>query len=819
MDRLVDECLKACVQIGGSKSNINELLEQMLRVNRGSSSAGEDALPGRSSSTVSLKELACTKPVRLFGRDVIEAPLIEQCPFVPEDLRPIDFKEGTKTVYQLSAPCGSGKSPTMAYLSAAAQSAGCWVLVLLNIPNNQAIQSLAGKFHEIYDKLGVTQHTVTDDVFLKANDLHFKRHCNSLKNADHNSIWICKAEERQLGKLIAGIPAEAWSRCVVMFDEVHCFFSLMEKCRKKAEVNMWSMLFGPQTPKEASSVSSLRVRSVVFSDATPGDLPHVLLHRFNCKAGECKRICADMERIRARGYVSSADHVLFRAEGLPSLATPPNKGQWFGKDIHETMPDVAGAYFADRVRLADFEPNLREFCKDAFEVPCEGGGGSKFMLELTSVNKSEGGSNSVEHHAKAIARLFPGVLALAQHGAGTFHFDEAGVRTRYASHGDAHEALTSTPKYRGKPKYMITNIGYGSMTYGLPGVPVTHMYLGFKKEDNNILIKAQGAGRGCGYVRDDLARCGGCVKVLCTASDFEDMKTGLATYTEEAFGQYPDHAQGTYTNRIVCASQVGHASNPLAARARLTATVPLPPPVGGAGGSSSAASATTGAELAAPRDRTELWASVEEVVEAVTALPTRVLREADSLLVSEASAHEDALRALHPDVQMTTRVVFVTGSARQLKECEDAFRNTADASRTTINTDIGRAIRQEQVLALPPVDKNPTPRSAVLSPRSEVNNKRCNANPAHFGRRGGKCADTSYRMLWSYDHVDRRAVGIVRTVAFADLQLPFIHHHMTLNDDGSVGMCAMLVSRPPPGGGKPARKPRTPAACAKRKRV
>lgn len=754
----------------------DDVLQQLLT--KGEAEAETEVESGH---PMSLKLLAHTKPIRLFGRDVVAGPLIEQCPFLPEDLRPIDFKAGTKTIYQLSAPCGSGKSPTMAYLSAVAQSAGCWVLVLLNIPNNQAIESLAEKFHEIYEKLGVDdQRLVTDDVFRKSNDKHFKNRCDSLKNAKHTSLWICKAEERQLSKLIAGVPPEAWSRCVVMFDEVHCFFSLQDKCRKKAEVNMWSMLFGADT-KEESHVSTMRVRSVLFSDATDGDLPHVLRHRFNCKSGEFTRICADMERLRDRGYVSTADHVLFEAEGVAALATPPNKAQWFGKDIRETMPNESGAHFAASVRLEHFEPNLRAFCKDAFEVPCAAGG-FKFMLELTSVNKSEGGSNSVEHHAEAIARLFPSVLAMAQHGGGCFHFDERSVRTWYASHADAHKALSSTDKYRGKPKYMITNIGYGSMTYGLPGAPVTHLYLGFKKEDNNILVKAQGAGRGCGYVRDDLAKCGGRVLVLCTPHDFQDMQSGLSTFTKEAYEQYPDHAVGDYTNRIVRDSQVGHAANPLAARARLTATVPNRAPLASDGTSSNVTATTTVPNaVTAPQDRTALYASVEEAVEVNddgAATPSYMLLQTPSLVVSEATAHVAAIKALHPGTVITTRVIFIKGNIAQHKEqC---------AKLKSVKTALGQALRTVQHDALP----NGTPNSGHCS--HAVSNF-YNGNPAHCGSKHCKTPEAKYRMLWAYDTQACRMVGVVRTVALRDLVLPFIHHRMDVDADGSVHVSAILI--------------------------
>ena len=97
---------------------------------------------------------------------------------------------------------------------------------------------------------------------------------------------------------------------------MHCFFSLLDACKKKSEVNMYKLLFGDTLLRSDYEVSNMRVRSVVFSDATDGDLPHVLQHRFKCAPGDFTRICADPERMKARGYVSGADHRLFIDEGL-----------------------------------------------------------------------------------------------------------------------------------------------------------------------------------------------------------------------------------------------------------------------------------------------------------------------------------------------------------------------------------------------------------------------------------------------------------------------------------------------------------------------
>lgn len=379
---------------GYSESDIEELFKKK-RTDVNQHSTGEQNDP---------RYIACNKMIQLFGPGSASAPLVEQLPFLPSEIRNIRFLGDAKKIYQLSAPCGSGKSATMAFLSSVAQSDGCWVLVLLNIANNQAVDGLSDKFFDIYKKMGVgrSMFVVTDDIFLKRNAKNFKKQCDRVADGEQ-CTWICKADEKAMGKLLDGVPEEAWSRCVVMFDEVHCFFSLLEEkqCKKKSEVNMYKLLYGETLAWKHYAVSNLRVRSVVFSDATDGDLPHVLNRRFKCDTdplrGDFTRICADHERMKARGYVSVKDFRLFTNEGLEMVQ---RKDQWFGKDVDTATKGMglSGREFAEHVTLDHFQPQLLEFCKDAFEV--DERGHPKFMLELTSVNKSEGGSNSVEHHAQ-----------------------------------------------------------------------------------------------------------------------------------------------------------------------------------------------------------------------------------------------------------------------------------------------------------------------------------------------------------------------------------------------------------------------------------
>ena len=664
-------------------------------------------------------------------------------------------------IRQLSAPCGSGKSATMNFISCAAQADDCWTLILLNIGNNPAVKGLESKFDDVNLSMGITSVDMpveTDGIFRSYNKTKFEKLCNEKMRG----TWICKADERIFAKLLDKVSDEAWARCVVIFDEVHCFFSLEdEKCKKKAEINMWKLLYGPSLESSEYQVSNMRVRSVVFSDATDGDFPHVLKHGFQPKENEFVKIHADMVTLKARGYVSGMDHRLFDG-GLDMVM---KKKQWFGKDFRERTKDLTGKEFAEQIELVDYHPKFRSFFEDALAKDiCEA---PNFALELTSVNKSVEGSNSVEHHAQANARLFPGCLALAEHGGGCFHFDQEGNKTKYKSHREAHDHLIDA--YRGRPKYLITNIGYGSMTYSFPGYPVTHLYIGFKEEDNNILVKAQGAGRACGYIQADLDLREGHVKFLCTPKDFEDTQKGLAQFIREAYFNYPNHETGTYTNDIVVKNKVGHARNPGAAKARVLATVvtngaDAGSSSGGAGGSGSL---SMDAEEVEVQDRTRLYESVrdelidEQIIVSSGSPEKMIIREMGNIVVSEARSYLEHLKNKYPDALQTTRVVFVTGSTNLLDDQDKRPRD--------ISTSLGKALRAEQISDLP----YKTPKTGGIW----ADKKLCfyNGNAAHFGKNGGKNPESKYRMLWAFDPRGRQMVGIIKTVALADLTLPFIN--------------------------------------------
>lgn len=76
-----------------------------------------------------------------------------------------------------------------------------------------------------------------------------------------------------------------------------------------------------------------------------------------------------------------------------------------------------------------------------------------------------------------------------------------------------------------------------------------------------------------------------------------------------------------------------------------------------------------------------------------------------------------------------------------------------------------------------------------------VKSKMFNANPAHFGSKGAENPSGNYGTLWGYDEHARRGLVIVKSVPFNQLSLPFIYHKMVMDDDGRLGVKAMLVTK------------------------
>ena len=138
-----------------------------------------------------------------------------------------------------------------------------------------------------------------------------------------------------------------------------------------------------------------------------------------------------------------------------------------------------------------------------------------------------------------------------------------------------------------------------------------------------------------------------------------------------------------------------------------------------------------------------------------------IIREMGNIVVSEARSYLEHLKNKYPDALQTTRVVFVTGSTNLLDDQDKRPRD--------ISTSLGKALRAEQISDLP----YKTPKTGGIW----ADKKLCfyNGNAAHFGKNGGKNPESKYRMLWAFDPRGRQMVGIIKTVALADLTLPFIN--------------------------------------------
>lgn len=201
--------------------------------------------------------------------------------------------------------------------------------------------------------------------------------------------------------------------------------------------------------------------------------------------------------------------------------------------------------------------------------------------------------------------------------------------------------------------------------------------------------------------------------------------------------------------------------------------------------------------------RRKLYTSVEARVECPDPAPDV---EAGDITPTPtlARVHDQALAKLHPNTLITSHAYFLGGTEEQLAECAAAFAKGSIVRPSA--TAIGRAVLTLQRVQHPGCVKN----SAVLTKHgaSGVTNKRCNANPTHFGKRKGRSPDDSYKLLLAYDELQHRAVCIVKVVPFQRLRLPMIYHKVVVAASGAVSVHAQLVTER----GAEMRKPRARAS-------
>jgi hypothetical protein len=729
-------------------------------------------------------------------------PLAEQTPFKPEDLRAIDF---CIKMYCLMAELQTGKSLAIDYLIYKALTQNMWVIVLLNMPSNAALEGLQDKFMNLSTSMGIdmSAFVINDSIF--GDPVGLSREVARLRRKE-KSVWFCKASDRNLRALVSALPASALKRCVVVIDEVHCLFSMDDKdAAKKSELALLELLFGSTAEGGGYHIDNLRVKSLVTLDAADADVPH-LLKFFNCPPDGFVRIHSDRDKLRRRGYVGIDEFRLFD----PPLDEPFTAAQRYGKDVRSlfvAQDDAAAAAadadadagpsslakprrgaarscdgFVKNTTLDDFHPTLREFMLDAYVTKPR-----SFMLEATSPYRSGFQDNAVKYHAQVVARLFPDVLCLAEYGRGCVHARADGSVKTYASHKKAHTELYGTQDrpgaYFGGHKYLISNIAYGSMTYAFPGLPVTHLNLGFNKGSNNLLNKFQACGRACTYNRADLDACGGSVTVLCSRQDFDDVTKNVLRFVDEVFPQFPRHIDGVYSTDVAKKNQLSHRNNPLAEELRRESRVvverpaapaaiddppgagPPPPPV--------AMDPALLAALHASRDETPLGV----VFEGGVACPERV-------------------EARHQGVLVATRVVV----SRRLDDAAHAAMVAAHQTRNGKPSTHPAAKEVRATQSQLDVLQGAKPQLGLLfkthenQERRDVNDQKCNQNPAHFGKRSEGGEKTYLQVPWAYDFVNRRVVGVLRIIPRHQLRIPFVYHKIVLGAQSSLMAEARLVT-------------------------
>jgi hypothetical protein len=214
----------------------------------------------------------------------------------------------------------------------------------------------------------------------------------------------------------------------------------------------------------------------------------------------------------------------------------------------------------------------------------------------------------------------------------------------------------------------------------------------------------------------------------------------------------PFHATSNaeYTDDLVKKELIGNYNNPMAKEMRNIAKVKKPQNVAAVAGP--------------PRDRTKLYESVQTDIGSLTIssnLEKFILKDENHIIVSEARNFGESLRAAHPDAEMTTRLVFVTGNEAMIKQQYERPRK--------ISTRFGDLLKAEQHNAL----REDTPSAGCVFVGTKT--RFYSGNPAHIGKRDRKNPKSNYRMTYAYDVQGQQLIGIVKTVSFDNLQLPFIH--------------------------------------------
>ena len=696
--------------------------------------------------------------VKLY--DVEAKTVVEQCPIradtFPEIFRVISKSVktvGKKTIIEISGYFQGGKTLTQMVISLVVNHHGCWAFLVINVPGNGCLEALSKKLQDIIFALGLPGrvHIETDRIFTAERKDDLKKFVRLLDYPENICILVAKATEKVFREAIEHIPDEHWERCVVMMDEAHCFCTTKDDSKKQAERQFRHILFGPEGEASYLPFGSLRVRSLVLCTATPADLVH-LYSAMKVGADEIFRIKADLELMQSRGYISVFDHELFRGVGLEAVLA---ESQWYGKDVdrrHVAMIRQDGASFIRDVTKADFHPVVADFFDDALSSSRSPRALPNFLLELTTLKVQDAIPNSVHDHARVTARLYPDCIAFAECGKGVFRYDAKGrLVKRYVdkTFQSAYDDVFSKPENAMKSIYVISNLGGVSMSYSQKSHPVTHLHVHIPANNScNVLAKAQAMGRACGYFAEQMKQRGKKVQVLCTKADFDSVRAELERFTNDVSTHYPNHASAEnillHSDNLAKRFLIGHADNPRAKQMRKMANEAVP------------SASKVDSKKRDPAQVERLHKSVVKrfAVRGLQDFDVRLVSDEGGIVVSEVVV--DIPTDLK-DVPVDSRVLILSGGSRVEDLVEAVNRYQADILPE------GR-VGSYQITAWKANGKK----------KAGDSNRTGNLNPSRIGVEGGHTRNR-YNWVWAYDERENVLVAVVRTIAFHDIVVPFVH--------------------------------------------
>ena len=194
------------------------------------------------------------------------------------------------------------------------------------------------------------------------------------------------------------------------------------------------------------------------------------------------------------------------------------------------------------------------------------------------------------------------------------------------------------------------------------------------------------------------------------------------------------------------------------------------------------------------RDRAAMTGSVEQRLDLqVFPAEDEIFLDKGGVILSYASSHETALHRAAPDAQVTTRIMFVS-QPEVVRRFADAFAGTG---RGAAGTDVIKVLKDAQHMLV----KGLKAVAKITGGRGDINNRKCNLNPTHFGRLSNdpqRACNEAYKALYTYDPVANRVVAVLRLVPHDALDLPMIYHKLEFGRRGEVTAVPMLVTEAAP---------------------